>query len=314
VKIENAVNSNRGAVPAANEDSEMVDGSMVASDDEGGEDGEEGDEGDDDEGSVSTQDSPLKPPRPISPTVSELPHMREIPNIGSPDTEMSGTDDLPGPPLPKLETAQGKSGSPLKNVAMTTSTLTSPIKSQASSSENLPTQQPIPETSNILNAADPVKLDEAMQREVAEIAPTTLPPPRPEPTMAEAIASTKVLQEEEEEEEMLLDIVENTGNANIGGPQEAVVAAAEIAAQPILETQEPAVAVPETQHAEAAVPAPEEVGVEAAAQQALENKPDQGEEDEEAFTDLLGGLEKQLDEPQFQAAPIVETHTDPPKP
>jgi hypothetical protein len=314
VKIENSENEHGGAVPTANEDTEMADGSvadgsMAASDDEGGEDGEEGDEGEDDGGSVSAQDSPSKPPRPFSPVVSELPHMREPPNLGSPDADMSGTDDLPGPPLPKIDMLEGR---PLKNVAMTTSNVTSPAKSQAPLPDSVPLEQSIPETSNILDAAEPTTLDEEMRQEVAETAPTTLPPPPPEPTINEVISSTELLQEEEEEEEMLLDTLENL-NANIGAPQDPVGSEPEISVETIHQTEEPEIAIPDPQPTETVEPPSEETQVSEAIEPA-EEVAEQPVEAKEPFTDLLGGLEKQVEEPQGQPAPVVETQTELEKP
>ena len=331
MKIENDENES-SVLPTTNEDTEMADGSMAASDDDGGEDGEDGDEGDDDEGSVSAQDSPSKPPRPFSPGIGDLPHMQEPPSSGSPDTDMSEMEDLPGPPLPKLQTIEGeKSGSPLKNVAMISSNLTSPVKSQAPILDSAPPQESTPDTTYHTSEAYPAPLDEVMQQQAAETAPTTLPPPPPEPTIAEAISSTEVLQEEEEEEEMLLDIVENTSNANIGAPQDLEVpvsSAAEPSTEAIVQTQEPEVPIqaldikhdeseppaigelPDTQRSEIMEPSAKEKDVALAEEPAVEVR-EQPVEADEPFTDLLGGLERQVEEPDAEPAPAVDVEVEP---
>ena len=288
-----------GAALITNEDTEMGEGSMAASDDEGGEDGEDGDEGYDDEGSVSAQDSPSRPPHGLSPIPNTLPHMREIP---SKDTDMSDIDDLPGPPLPKLEILEGKSGSPLKNVALTTSNLTSPIKSpetaEAPFSEIAPPQEP-----SAVTADESAALNEVMQQEVVETAPSTIPPPPPQPTMAEVVSAVEERQEEDEEEEMLLDIVENTNNANIGAPEAPIVISQEIPEAPV--PQELEAPIPEPQIPEAGNLKPELAAPPAPVEQpAAEEVIEQPVEDEGDFPDLLGGLEKQLDEPHASAVPI----------
>jgi hypothetical protein len=282
----------------------MAEGSMAASDDDGGEDGEEGDEGDDDEGSVSAQDSPSKPPRTFSPMASDLPHMREVPNLGSKDTDMSGIDDLPGPPLPKLETMEGKSGSPLKNVALTTSSLTSPVKSPGTAQDPFSAVAPPQAAINEPATAAPTALDEFMQQEVAETAPSTIPPPPPEPTMTEVVSAVEERQEEEEEE-MLLDIVENTNNANIGAPQEPIPTAPEIPEVEVVpQTQEPEVTAPEPQFSEVVENEPQQMDIPAPIEETLvEVTVEQPIDDGDDFPDLLGGLEKQLNEAQAPSVP-----------
>jgi hypothetical protein len=199
---------------------------------------------------------------------------------------------------------EGLSGSPLKNVALTTSELTSPLESPTVvphfsdfSTASVP-QEPAPtaiETSN---------LNEDMLLETAESAPTILPPPPPEPTAAEVIASAEVLREEEEEEEMLLDIVDNANNAYIGGP-EASIAAPEIPAEqvPISPTEAPAEMIPSE-----IVELPREAEQEGPALlESAEAEPvpevQNTEEDDDDFPDLLGRLEKSLEKPEQQAPP-----------
>ena len=304
MKTENGAENDSTAHPA-HEDTEMAEGSLAASDDDGGEDGEEGDEGDDDEGSVSAQDSPSKPPRTFSPTPSDLLHMREVPNLGSKNTEMSGIDDLPGPPLPKLETMEGKAGSPLKNVALTTSSLTSPVKSPGTAEDLLSAVAPPQATIDEPATAEPAVWNEVMQQEVAETAPSTIPPPPPEPIMTEVVSAVEERQEEEEEEEMLLDIVENTNNANIGGPQEPIPTAPEIPeAEIVSQTQEQEATVPKPQSPEVVGNEPQQTNIPAPVEEPLvEVTVEQPINDGDDFLDLLGGLEKQLDEPQAPAVP-----------
>lgn len=235
----------------------MVDGSTHDSDEEG-EEGEIG-EDDEDEGSAEPQNSPSKASRQIS----------TPPPSNQPDTEMAGTEALTSIPSllnvePKLEL---KTGSPLKNV-LTPSALTSPLETHN------PSQAPkafpeIPQQSKTPSTSPPGKLDSAMQQQAAETAPPTLPSPPPGATIAEEIAAVEVRKEEEEEEDMLLDIIDEADNSNVGAGH---VAAPE---EPVLEMPTPA-AVEERQ---------------ATPQDHVQ--PDQDDDDD--FPDLLGGLEKQLD-------------------
>lgn len=306
VKIEEG-----SATPVNNEDTEMGDGSNVNSDEDDGDDDDEGEEGEIDEGS-DAQQSPAKRPRMTSPP-RELPPVEPVPGLSQTDIVMGGTE-VPSPAklLAEREKSEGKTGSPLKTVALTASAVASPQVSPTFTSPAdtfpAPTQSPVTTTVD----AEIANLDEAMQEKIADSAPTTLPQPPPAPTEAEVDASKEMLREEEEEEEMLLDIaVENAGNAQIGEPQisepapEAIpevtqaptelaepsqkqeivtesaaeeVKTDEIAIQPV-ETAEPAV---DTTSAEPA-PATEPAAAEPAA-----------EEDDDDYPDLLGGLEKSL--------------------
>ena len=319
VKFETTGDENGVAAPTPNEDTEMAEGSIAATDDEGGEDGEEGDEDDDDEGSINAApESPSKPPPPLSPVASELP------KFGSIDTDMSGID-IPGPSLPRLETSEGTSGSPLKNVALTTSSLTSPISSPEATkdpfTEPVAPQEPVEEAGNINipEAADPTTLDEDMQQQAPETAPPTLPLPPPNPTLAEVISSTEVRREEEEEEEMLLDTLENARNATIGASQDAIPSAPEIPTEPApLLPQEPEAPISEPEPAQEAelVPQAEEeklptppIQAPASEELAPQPQPVEDDEDDDEFNDLLGGLEKRLNE--SQAAPASETEAAP---
>ena len=305
VKTENG-DENSSVAPTANEDTEMAEGSMAATDDEGGEDGEEGDEGDDDEGSVSAVDSPSKPLRPFSPGISDLSHMRETSNISSADIDMSGMDDLPGPPLPsplpKLEMSEGKSGSPLKNVALTTSALASPVKSPDTAPAPFSNILPPQELGDTPEVAERAALNEGMQQEATETAPPALPPPPPAPLVAEVAAALETRQEEEEEGEMLLDIVKNTNNANIGVSQDSVPVTLEVSAEIILAAQQSESSISKQEPGMPNLPAVIE-------ESAVEGAVEQPAEEEEEFTDLLGGLEKQLNEPQ--AAPLAQSEPAP---
>jgi hypothetical protein len=286
------------ATPTQNEDTEMGEGSNAPSDDDEGDEGEYGEEGDDDEGSTDNNASPSKTTRTASPIPAILPTMKPIPNSGG-DAAMAGVEIRPFPKIltdhDKLEV---KSGSPLKNVALTTSALTSPLASPV-----IPT--PTSSLSAILSSSlqhPPVaasteieNLDQAMQEETAESAPTELPPPPPGPTVVEEKAAVEMLQEEEEEEDMLLDIVDNIENSNFGAvpaqdpvseapsevilkeePEvEPVIAELELEPEPEPEPQEQPQSEP---------PKTEEVPLEP-----------QDEDDDDDFPDLLGGLEKSLD-------------------
>lgn len=288
MKIEADANATQTETQTQNEDTEMGDGSMANSDDDEGDEGEEGEDGDDDEGS-DAQNSPSKPPRSSSPSIGSMPAIKSVPNLVPPDTIMGGTE-LAGPSriLTEHEKMEKKFGSPLKTVALTASTLTSPLESprvaSANGSFSAPGHQsPIAATADL----DPSNLDEAMKQETAESTPTTLPPP-PEPTIDEAQAAVETVQEEEEEvvEEMLLDIVDNAENAQIGGPEmntpapqpEVIVAAAPSEAVEVPKEEETVVELPK-----------EEKGLEEPAPEA------EAEADDDDYPDLLGGLERSLE-------------------
>ncbi|KAH9206264.1 hypothetical protein DL95DRAFT_416699 [Leptodontidium sp. 2 PMI_412] len=218
VKVETAPSS----TPTLNEDTEMGEGSAANSDDDDGEDGEDGDEGDDDEGSVDVQDSPSKQSQ-HSPSAASTPILPPIPNLDQADVPMGGTEFPHAPPRLLTDRFEGKSGSPLKNVVMTTSTLTSPLEPPAMS----PTKA-FPDIHPLASVATPVtaveakleSLDEAMQQEVPGLASEALPPPPPEPTFVEMVAAVEERVAEEEEEKMLLDILDRERNAEVTAPLE----------------------------------------------------------------------------------------------
>jgi hypothetical protein len=312
IKIEG---ENDSAPPAVNEDTEMGEGSMAASDDE---DGEDGDDVDDDEGSVSAQDSPSKPPRTFSP--SDLPHMKEIPSIGSKDTDMSGTDDLPGPPLPNLEPVDTKAESPSKDVALTNTSPTHPPEP----AEDPLSSAPPPLEVTLEPAADIKETNAAMLQAIAGTAPETIPEPPPNPTITEVISAVEAQREEEEEEEMLLDLVENTNRAPIVAPQE--TPAPEPLPLGVPEEPHPSKVVEEPQRVDQPTPTPvsatlPEAVVEKVAKEATEQsaekpveqsaekpveqsaekpveqsseQPKQPVEEDEDYPDLLGQLEQNV--------------------
>ncbi|KAL3426098.1 apopolysialoglyco-like protein [Phlyctema vagabunda] len=109
-----------------NEDTEMGDGSNQASDDEEGEEGDEGDEEDD--GSPDDQGSPVKST--ASPAPEMTPSLQATPVLQQ-DIEMSGTDTASPQPveIERLKLDFVKAGSPLKNIALTTSSVNSPLPS-----------------------------------------------------------------------------------------------------------------------------------------------------------------------------------------
>jgi len=303
VKIENGAE----ATPTNNEDTEMGDGSMAASDDDDGDDGE-GDDGEDDEGSVDNQNSPSKPLRPASPIVTAATGIKTVPSLGFGDTPMTGLE-FPRPhPTIQIERTklEGQSGSPLKNVALTTSALTSPLESPTVAAPfsdfgtaTAPQLDPVPE------AVKTDSPDEEMLLKTAASAPSTLPAPPPEPTATEANASAEVLREEGGEE-MLLDIVDNANNSQIGGP-EVPIAAPEITPEqvPIPQTEAPVEAtLDETVEATREEEAEDPVLLENAETEAVPQVQN-AEEDDDGFPDLLGGLEKSLEKPE-QSAPAPE--------
>jgi hypothetical protein len=287
----------------------MADGSMAASDDDDGDEGEDGDEGDDDEGSIDNQSSPSKPPPPLSPTPNAVPFLKETLDLTSEDAAMSGVDDSIPPSLLSVERerTEGKSGSPLKNVALTTSTLTSPLES--------PTIPPpfsditqAPQVDTTLEAtAELAILNEVMEQETAESAPPILPPPPPELTIAEENATAILREEEEEEEEMLLDIVDNANNVQIGADLP-VKTPPRISPDPILSpcAEEPA---PSTSFpAVVSIPIADINTVDATVTQEVIH-PEQSvqDDDDDDFLDLLGGLEKSLEKPQAPTPQTIST-------
>ena len=319
MKVENET----GTTPANNEDTEMGDGSMAASDDD--EDGEDGDDGEDDEGSVDNQNSPSKQPRPTSPVPLTTTGIKTIPGLGLGDTPMSGLE-FPRP-HPMIQTervkSEGQSGSPLKNVALTTSALTSPLESPTIAPPFSDTSAPAPEQGHVTTAGEKEALNEEMLLETSESAPTEIPQPPPEPTAAEVLASEELLHEEEEEEEMLLEMVENANNAQIGG-SEAPIAAPEIQAEqhpeqdPIPSAEAPVESIsPEALEAIEGIEKEDPILLENAEPEPVQEEQKVEEEDDD-FPDLLGGLEKSLEKPeQAPVAPKVnevEENVEPTEP
>ena len=218
-----------GAPTANNEDVDMGDGSNIASDDES-----EGEEGDDDEGSELAQGSPAKRQRTSSPAQSSLPTMKEIPDLVP-------SLASPVPPFAQLE-KEKPDGSPLKHIAITTSTLTSPISSPTATAASPfldPALAPVPIEGAEIPPVEPTTLDTIMQEAVSETAPTELPPPPKEATIVEEVAAVETRQEEEEEEDMLLDIVDNANNALMGGKVPNAMAQLEVPASEPVATTDP---------------------------------------------------------------------------
>jgi len=207
---------------------------------------------------------------------------------------------------------EGKSGSPLKNVALTTSSVTSPLEGPTSSSaapfsDPDPIQQPQPAL-----ITEPASLNETMQEVAIETALTSLPLPLLQPTEAEAEAAVEERWEGKDEEEMLLDIVENANNALVGGgdepPNEQAQPLADGApkdAQAVTTEAPPEGESTKTEIAEAP---------EVSAEQPEQPEQIQEQQNDDDFPDLLGGLEKSLEKPyQTAANPEAEERKTPPE-
>ncbi|TAQ86160.1 hypothetical protein B7494_g5513 [Chlorociboria aeruginascens] len=247
-----------------NTDTKLVDGSMVASDND------EDSEGEDDEESMEAPSSPLKDQQP-SPLPKTAPVLPEIFHLDPPDVQMSGTEPDILPTIGALSSIkdEGKSGSPLKNIAMTNSTLASPLEA--------PPDAPFPALATVEeNEQGPPLTIENAEAEIQQTAvDTPLPPPPPEPTVEHQIAAVLERQEEEREEVVLLDIIENTNNSKIG-------------------TIEPGIdQVPEPPLIKK-IPIQESEPVLEQSVAKIAPKPGSVEEEEDDFPDLLGGLERSL--------------------
>ncbi|RDW77685.1 hypothetical protein BP6252_05738 [Coleophoma cylindrospora] len=190
------------------EDTEMGDDSNQASDDE---DGDEGDEGDDDEeGTPEVQDSPGNPLSITSPIPEVLPSLTTAP-ILEVDIEMTDVESPQPATVEKLKLDLAKSGSPLKNVALSTSNINTPL-----ASPGIPetTTTEVPESDAAPTGIEPVSPD----LPVPIVATEDLPPPPPNPTEEHVEAAQTLVQEEIEEEEMLLDTLEGTNQTDIQEP------------------------------------------------------------------------------------------------
>ncbi|KAI9650693.1 hypothetical protein NHQ30_000715 [Ciborinia camelliae] len=205
IKIE----SEGSTTPAKNLDAEMIDDSNPASDDD---DGDEGDQGDEEDDFVDILNSPSRPHRGSSQD-HLMSNMHDVPKLSSADVTMSDTDNY-GPAKSELERVkdEGKFGSPLKQIALTTSTVNTPMVS--------PTETTIREPILFAQGDIPSAFIERINPEMLSItevsAPTELPTVPPHPTEEHEEVSTELRAEEEEEEEMLLDILENAENVKIG--------------------------------------------------------------------------------------------------
>ncbi|KAF5878587.1 putative lyr family protein [Botrytis fragariae] len=209
-----------GATPAKNLDTEMIDDSNPASDDDVG---DEGDQGDDDDDSVDILNSPSRPHRDSSQD-HNISTTQEIPKSSSVDVTMGGTD-IPGPTKLELERVkdEGKFGSPLKQIALTTSTVNTPTVSPTETTAREPISFSTEKTDIPLAPVEKINQEMLSIAEVS--ASTELPPVPSHPTEEHEEVSVELRAEEEEEEEMLLDILENTGNPQIGAasPTEAEI-------------------------------------------------------------------------------------------
>jgi len=221
--------------------------------------------------------------------------MKPIPNFVV-DTAMTGVETRPFPRiLTDHDKLEAKSGSPLKNVALATSALTSPLESPVVPTPTSSLSAVIPSSLQhlLVTASTEIKdLNQAMQEETIESAPTELPPPHPEPTVVEEKAAVETLQEEEEEEEMLLNMVDNAENLDFGAvsPEDPVPEVpSEVVAREEPEV-EPVIAEPELEpqpqeQPQSELPKTEEISPESQHE----------DDDDDDFPDLLGGLEKSLD-------------------
>lgn len=179
--------------------------------------------------------------------------MSEIPDLVPAPAPLPNLGASPVSPFAAhLEREKLATGSPLKNVALATSALTSPTGIAAPPfSDSAPVQaaQPVsveaPKPAEIPQV-DPTSLDTVMQDQVAETAPTELPPVPPNPTIVEEITAVVERKEEEEEEEMLLDIVDNANNAQIGAEAPAPIVEVPPVSEPVVEAQ-PEIPPPATQ-------------------------------------------------------------------
>ncbi|ESZ90962.1 hypothetical protein SBOR_8655 [Sclerotinia borealis F-4128] len=197
--------------PVKNFDTEMVDDSNPASDDD---DGDEGDQGDEDDDPADVSNSPSRPHRDSSQD-HPMSTMLEIPKLSSADVMMGGTDNY-GPTKSELERVkdEGRFGSPLKQIALTTSTVNTPMVSPTETTIREPKLFPAGNNDNGSSYIE--SIHQEMLSVVDEFAPSELPPVPPHPTEEHEEVSIELRAEEEREEEMLLDILENEENAQIG--------------------------------------------------------------------------------------------------
>ncbi|PBP28453.1 LYR family protein [Diplocarpon rosae] len=284
------------STPTQNEDTEMGDGSQPNSEEDDGDDGDDGDEGDDDEGLVDVQGLASKPAHQPSPSGLPTPFLPPTPSLDAGDTAMGGTEFNPALPGPGTDRLEGSLGSPLKNVAMTTSAIASPLESTALETtaasphhETAPSPESAPAPENVTLDT----LDKQMQRQTTELAPPTLPPPPPEPTTTEIVAAMEESQEKEDEEEMLLDIVDEANRAKIDASKEQIAAVASSPAQVDSKKDPDAESAPK----EFLQPNESEVH----AEKTSEPREIPAEEDDDDYPDLLGGLEESLKTPQAKA-------------
>jgi hypothetical protein len=269
----------------------MGEGSNIPSDDEEGDEGEHSDDGEDEEGSADNHASPTKGPGSASPSTSSLPTMKSIPDIDGGDTTMVGAEvNRSNKSVTTHESTDGKSGSPLKNIALTTSTLNSPL-----ASPNAPTSPP--QTSEVVST-----VSQTTEKEETESTPPTVPLspvlPPPEPIVKEESQALETAPKEDEGDEMLLDAVDGTNKPTdttdpVPAPDPETEKAHTPPAAPDAlpaETDVPAATKPEvTPQPQIDDAAPQESSTKEG------NPPPEAEDDDDDFPDLLGGLEKSLE-------------------
>jgi len=170
--------------------------------------------------------------------------MNEIPDLVPAPAPLPNLGPSPVSPFAThIEREKLATGSPLKNVALATSALASPtgiaappfsdpVQGQTDPAVDAEVTKPAE-----IPTVDPTSLDTIMQDQVAEMAPTEPPPVPPNPTIFEEITAVVERKEEEEEEEMLLDIVEQANNAQIGAEAEAPIVEAPPVSEPIATAQ-----------------------------------------------------------------------------
>ncbi|KAH8601790.1 hypothetical protein B0O99DRAFT_200993 [Bisporella sp. PMI_857] len=281
IQQENGADSN----PANGEDTEMADGSAHDSSDDEGDDGEEGD---DDQETSADPKSPSKLPQDVS-APSDIPPVADI--LATTESEIKQVEDVAIPPLLQVEELEVKAGSPLKNVALTTSTPTSPFDAATTELPLSPSIQPIEPVSDV-TAPEIEVLNETMQSEMATTEPPIIPTPPPAPGVAETVAAAELLKEEKEEEEMLLGIVEESNNASESNDNDGVPSVTE----PEDASNSEVVEAPPEEAVATKHDSPEVAAVETIPETAAPTADDEGDEDD-GFPDLLGGLEKQLNDP-----------------
>lgn len=204
---------------------------MATSDDDEADEGEEGEAGDEEEGDRDTpadQSTSPKRPQSLEPLLPEPvtgPVTEDAPSTIKPGTVVTDFIRIDQPASETMDEKASENAS--ENAALSTS---NPLPLGKS-----PELIPVPDKAVELTEVPAV--NEAIQQAVLETVPTVLPSPPPGSKDTETKVIREVQQEEEgEEEEMLLDIVENAENVNIGGDSTPSLPAVE---GPVAEALEP---------------------------------------------------------------------------